>query len=355
MDIDIDSEKGKRDAIFDSMKEYYGQDNVLNTLTLKTEGTKSTVLTCCRGMDIDNDIASMIADMIPFERGASWSLKECFEGNEEKGRAKVTEFINEFAKYDGLKETMLLVEGLVSGRSIHASAVYVFSDGYLKQNSRMRAPNGKFITAFNMRDSDYCGGLKIDVLTIEAADKIHKTIDLLLEDGVIEDKGSIKATYDAYLHPDVLEYDDPEMWKLLGENSLIDAFQFETQMGSQAVKLIKPQSIEELAVANSLMRLMADDGGETPMATYVRYKADINLWYEEMDKWGLSEEEKKLMEKHLLKNCGVAESQELVMKLTMDEKISNFSVKEANKLRKAIAKFLACQIVIFGIIREQNR
>ena len=103
------------------------------------------------------------------------------------------------------------------------------------------------------------------------------------------------------------------------------------------------------------MRLMADDGGETPMATYVRYKADINLWYEEMDKWGLSEEEKKLMEKHLLKNCGVAESQELVMKLTMDEKISNFSVKEANKLRKAIAKFLACQIVIFGIIREQNR
>ena len=147
------------------MHEYYGDENVLNTLTLKTEGTKSTVQVCARGFGINNDDAQFLADLIPFERGANWTLDDCFNGNEEKNRPPQKDFINEVAKYPGLKETMLKIEGLISGRSIHASASYVFDKGYLIQNSKMRAPNGTWITAFNMEDSDYMGGLKIDTLT----------------------------------------------------------------------------------------------------------------------------------------------------------------------------------------------
>ena len=57
-----------------------------------------------------------------------------------------------------------------------------------------------------------------------------------------------------------------------------------------------------------------------------------------MHRYGLSDEEIKIMEKHLLANSGVCESQEGIMMISMDEHISNFSVKEANKLRKTIAK-----------------
>ena len=46
----------------------------------------------------------------------------------------------------------------------------------------------------------------------------------------------------------------------------------------------------------------------------------------------------KIMDKHLLANSGVCESQEGIMLISMDENISGFSVKEANKLRKGIAK-----------------
>ena len=46
-------------------------------------------------------------------------------------------------------------------------------------------------------------------------DKLHKAIDLLIDAKVIEDKGSCKANYDAYLHPDVLDYNDYKMWNLL--------------------------------------------------------------------------------------------------------------------------------------------
>ena len=344
MDIDLDSEASKRHLIFDKMKEYYGFDNVLNIMTTKTEGSKSTTLTSCRGWRspdeerIDTDTAQAIADMIPFERGSNWSLKDCFEGNEKEQRAPVTEFINAVAKFEGLKEIMLMIEGLICGRSIHASGVYVFENGYLDQNGRMKAPNGSYTTVWNMKNSDYCGGLKIDCLTIKALDKIHKTVDLLTEYGKIEDQGSIKATYDKYLHPDVLELKDRSMWKMIAENTLIDAFQFDTDVGANAGMKVKPTSIPEMAVANSLMRLMGESGQEQPIDTYVRFKEDITLWYDEMRTWGLTEDEIKTLEPHLLDIYGVADTQEVVMELVMDKEISGFDVVQANKLRKAIAK-----------------
>ena len=321
------------------MHEYYGDENVLNTLTLKTEGTKSTVQVCAKGFGINNDDAQFLADLIPFERGANWSLNDCFYGNEEKNRPPQTEFINEVAKYPGLKETMFKIEGIISGRSIHASASYIFDNGYLVQNSKMRAPNGTWITAFNMEDSDYMGGLKIDTLTIQNLDKLHKAIDLLIEDGIIEDKGSIKDNYDEYLHPDKLEYNDYKMWNLLDKNKILDAFQFDTQMGKQVIIKTQPRSMFQLSTANSLMRLMAQPGApEAPMDTYRRYKDNINLWYEEMSRAGLNDSEQKIMGEHLGKLFGVADTQESIMQLSMDKRISGFDVVLSNKLRKAVAK-----------------
>lgn len=85
------------------------------------------------------------------------------------------------------------------------------------------------------------------------------------------------------------------------------------------------------------MRLVSD-GEEQPMDVYVKYKDNIDLWYDEMKKAGLSKGEIKILEKHLLPDYGVSAEQESVMELTMDKDISSFSVKDANKLRKAIAK-----------------
>lgn len=321
------------------MHDYYGDENVLNTLTLKTEGTKSVIQVCCKGLGINNDDAQYLADLVPFERGKNWSLSDCFNGNEDENRPPQVEFINEVAKYDGLKETLLKIEGLISGRSIHASASYIFDAGYIAQNSKMRAPNGTTITAYNMEDSDYMGGLKVDTLTIEMLDKLHKAIDLLIDAKVIEDKGSYKANYDAYLHPDVLDYNDYKMWNLLDQNQILDAFQFDSAMGQQVIIKTQPRSMLELSTANSLMRLMAqDDATEAPMDTYRRYKDNIQLWYDEMEQWGLNRHEQEIMKKHLGSLYGVADTQESIMEMSMDPEISGFDVVLANKLRKSVAK-----------------
>ena len=57
-----------------------------------------------------------------------------------------------------------------------------------------------------------------------------------------------------------------------------------------------------------------------------------------MEEAGLTAEEVKVLEKYLTRKCGVGESQEVVMQMVMDPHISNFTMQEANKLRKTIAK-----------------
>ena len=205
----------------------------------------------------------------------------------------------------------------------------------------MKAPNGTLCSQFELHDSEYMGGVKFDALTTDALDRIRTCLDLLLKYDNIEWQGSLKETYNKYIGLDYLDYDTKEMWEEIGENKISNLFQYDTPVGLATAKLIKPKNAMELAIANSLMRLMADESGVMPSETFEKYKNNIQLWYDEMRRYGLTEEEIKVMEKHLLTNSGVCESQEGIMLISMDEKISGFSVKEANKLRKTIARFLA--------------
>ncbi|MGG1444913.1 hypothetical protein ABE354_23255 [Brevibacillus laterosporus] len=231
----------------------------------------------------------------------------------------------------------LKIENLVKSRSIHASGVYIYNNDYTKYNSMMRASSGQPTTAFDMADSDYMGNLKIDLLTVQGLDRIRTALELLISQGYIKYQGTLKKTYDEYLHPDVLNYDNQSMWRKVADNAIPDLFQFDTEVGLQCAKKVQPTSVTELAVANSLMRLMSD-GDEQPVEKYVRHKNNPNEWDREMDSYGLTEAEKEILKKHLEEVFGVSESQELVMLLSMDKNISNFSVKDANNLRKGIAK-----------------
>lgn len=156
----------------------------------------------------------------------------------------------------------------------------------------------------------------------------------------MEWQGSLRDTYNKYLHPDVLDYETYDMWELVGGNSVPDLFQFSTQVALQAARAIKPHSLVEMATANSIMRLMVTgEGAEQPQDTYVRFKNDINEWYKLMrDDYHLTEDEIKVMEKHLLHLYGVGDTQEVVMQISMDEKVCGFDVAKSNKLRKSISK-----------------
>lgn len=338
-DIDVDTESDKRSKVFLEVQKYFNSigGDIVNICTFGTEGTKSALKTAGRGLNIDDDVITYLTSMIPNERGFDWSLHDCYYGNEEENRAPIKAFKLEIDKYPQLWELASNIEGLVTRLGVHASGVVAVNGDFIDYNSFMKTTKEQIVSAFDLHDSERMGLIKYDFLTVSALDRIRQTLNYLLEDGRIQWQGSLRKTYNKYLSPKVINYTDSAMWDMVGRGEISSLFQFDTLVGGQAIKEIQPHSLQELAIANSVMRLMSDSG-EQPVDTYAKYKRAIALWYNEMKAHGLSEEEITLLEKYLKAKSGVADSQEVVMQIVMDPQISNFSMQEANKLRKTIAK-----------------
>jgi DNA polymerase-3 subunit alpha len=338
-DIDVDSEGRRRPVVLQKIKEAAQADGGDSTCvcTFGTLGTRSAILTAARGLGIDVDVAQYLATMIPQERGFLWPLKDCIQGNPEKDRKPIKQLIEEFKKYPGFLEMAKAIEGLVCQMGIHACGLVVFNVPVYTYNAMMKAPNGTEVTQFDLGDTEYMGGLKMDCLSVEALDKIHTTLDLLLADNMIEWQGTLKSTYDKYLHPDVLDRDAPEMWHKIWRNEIIDIFQMDSTVGKQSLSLVKPESIPQMAAVNSLMRLVPEKGQKTPTEEYVIYKQHPELIKKEIDDLVATDEEKEILYEFMKQYTGVLESQESAM-LAVMLPFTNYDVPHANKIRKIIAK-----------------
>ena len=358
-DIDLDLCPSKRPLILQKIKEERGanfnedideitRQNCGCTLiaTFGTETSKLAVQTACRGYrseeypdGIDVDTAQYLSSLIPQERGFLWDLHDVVYGNDDKGRRPVAAFINEVDEYPGLLDIMMGIEGLISRRGSHASGVILFDEDPYEFGCFMKTPNGDIITQYDLHMCEAAGMTKYDFLLTEVQDKLVQCINLLQKYGKIEKELTLREVYNKYFHPRVLPLDDEEAWQNVQQVNVIDLFQFDSDVGSQAAKKIAPTNILELADANGLMRLMtAEKGAETPMEKYIRYKNHIDLWYQEMDKYGLTKEEQKVLEPHFLRSYGVPPSQEQLMTMLMDENICAFSLKDANAARKIVGK-----------------
>lgn len=231
------------------------------------------------------------------------------------------------------------IEGLVNKRSSHASGVILFDEDPYEFGCFMKTPKGEIITQWDLHKCEACGMTKYDFLVTEVQDKIVETIRLLQKYGKIDKSLTLREVYDKYLHPEIIPIENKRCWEALANNEVLNVFQFESDVGSQAAKKIKPKNILELADANGLMRLMTSEKGEeTPMDKYIRYKNNLNLWYQEMDNAGLTKEEQKTIEPYFKSSFGVPPSQEQLMEMLMDENICAFSLKEANAARKIVGK-----------------
>lgn len=224
----------------------------------------------------------------------------------------------------------------VNGIAVHNCGINVLNHPIYYNNALMRAPNGTETTQFDLGDSDYMGGLKMDCLTVEALDKIHTCMDLLIQDGYIEWQGTLRDTYNKYLHPDALDRVTPEMWKLIADNKLIDAFQMDSTVAKQSLAAIKPSTIPQLAQLNTLMRLMPEKGQKTPVEEYVEFKEHPEKLRDDIYKLNATDEEKKILYEFMKPYGGVLDSQESAM-LAVMLPFTNYDVPHANKIRKIIA------------------
>ena len=340
LDIDTDIEGGRRGEVLNTFRKVYGQDRVANVATFRTEKSKSAVLTAARGLGIDVDVAQYIASLIPADRGQLRTLDQCMYGDEENGFEPIKQFIYEMTEnYPELWEVAHKIEGLVCGTGIHAGGVIFVDEPFVNSTALMRAPDGTICTQFDLHDCEDASLIKMDLLSVEAMDKMHICLDLLCDYGYVERKPTLRETYESTIGIYNLERESEDMWHMVWNHEIQSLFQMEKQSGIQGIALTKPESVDDLAHLNSIIRLMAQEkGGEMPLNKYARFKDNIQLWYDEMYSFGLKESEMKILEPIIKGSYGICESQEAFMQLVQIPECGGFDLNFADKLRKAIAK-----------------
>ena len=339
LDIDTDIEGSRRATVLQALRDYYGEDRVANVATFGTEKSKSAIQTAARGLEIDNDIALYISSLIPADRGQTRTLSQCYYGDEENDFKPIPLFVREMNAYPELWEVAQRIEGLICRVGEHAGGVIFVDEPFTNSTALMRTPSGDIITQFDLHDCEAASLIKIDLLSVEGLDKIHTCLDLLSENGFIDQERTLRETYEKVIGIYNLERSDIEMWKMVWEHKIQALFQMEKQSGIQGIALTHPESVDDLAVLNSVIRLMAQEkGAEQPLNKYARFKNNIGLWYKEMRDYGLTEAEQKLLEPIVKQSYGICESQEKFMQLVQMPECGGFDLTWADKLRKAIAK-----------------
>ena len=360
LDIDSDIESGKRAQVLQKLREYYGQDRVANVVTFGTEGSKSAIQTAARGLGIDNDISLYISSLIPADRGKVRTLHQCYYGDVENDFKPIPLFVQQMKEYPELWEVAQRIEGLVCRVGEHAGGIIFVDEPFTESTALMKVPNGDTVTQFDLHDSETASLIKIDLLSVECLDKIHQTLDLLMEYNYISKKTTLKETYEKYLGVYNLERESRDMWEMVWNHEIESLFQMEKQSGIQGIALTKPKSIDELAVLNSVIRLMAPDkNSETPLETWAKYRENIGLWHQEMRKYGLTDDEIQWLSSHSAITEGICESQEGLMSLVQEERLGGHNLNFADKCRKALAKkigdlFDECEQTFFKTLKEKN-
>lgn len=340
LDVDVDIEGGRRKQVLDHLRKVYGEDRVSNVATFGTEKAKSAILTACRGLGIDVDNAQYLASMIVSDRGIQRTLHQTYYGDEENGFLPNKQFIFEMTNnYPEVWAVAQKIEGLVCRLGIHAGGVIFVDEAFTNSTSLMRAPDGTIITAFDLHDCEDVSLIKYDLLSVEALDKIHTCIDLLVEQKYVEQKDSLKETYENIIGIYNIEREDKKMWEMCWNHDIMSLFQMEKQSGITGIAAMKPTSVDDLAILNSAIRLMAQEKGmEVPVQKLARFKKYSQDWDSELASYGLTKEDKDILEPVVGISYGLCIAQEQFMQLVQLPQLGGFDLTWADKLRKSIAK-----------------
>ena len=340
LDVDIDIEGGRRAEVLKNFRKIYGEDRVANVLTLKTEKSKSAILTAARGLGVDVDTAQYLSSFIEADRGQLRTLHQTFYGDPDNGISASKQFRIEMEEnYPEVWKVAQGIEGLINGCGIHAGGVIFVDEPFTNSTALMRAPNGEIITQFDLHDAEETGLIKYDILSIEALDKIHNCIDLICDYGYEEREATLRETYEKIVGIYNLERDSKEMWQMCWNHEVMSLFQMEKQSGIQGIAVMKPTSVDDLAILNSAIRLMATEkGGEMPVNKLARFKAHPSDWDHELKKYGLDPKVKDILNSVLDISYGLCIAQEQFMQLVQMPELGGFDLTWADKLRKSIAK-----------------
>lgn len=304
-DIDIDFSHEGRDKVIQYVIEKYGKDHVAQIITFGTLAARGVLRDVARVLDIPLAEVDKIAKLVPSKPGTT--LEKAFE--EEPELKKIYEQGREELKqmFDIAKR----LEGLSRHCSTHAAGVVIGSKPLIEIVPL--AKNGEdVVTQYTMGNLEELGLLKMDFLGLKTLGIIEKAIQ------------NIQHSQSITISPLELPLNDENTYRLLSRGDTKAVFQLESSGMRDVLMRLKPDCFEDIIALLALYR--PGPLGSGMVDTYIRRKhGEEKIEYLH-----------PLLEPILRETYGVILYQEQVMRIA--NRLSGFSLNEADNLRKAMGK-----------------
>ena len=304
-DIDIDFCIHGRDEVIQYVADKYGRDNVCQIITFGTMKARGVIRDVGRSLNIPLGEVDRIAKLVP--EGPGVSLDKAIREEPELKRLEES---------GGPGRKLLIIsralEGLTRHASTHASGVVISDKPLVKYLPLFKGSRDEIMTQYTMDRIEQLGLIKFDFLGLKTLTVIKQTLRL------------IEETTDAKVDIDKISLNDPATYRLCSEGRTTGVFQLESGGMKELLRGLKPEVFEDVVALVALYR-------PGPLGS--------NMVNEFIDgKHGKSTIKYFLPQlKPILKETyGVILYQEQVMRIA--QTLSNYSLAEADELRKAIGK-----------------
>jgi len=314
-DIDVDFCKKGRDRVIKYVTEKYGTDNVAQIITFGTMQSKAAVRDVGRALGMPYAEVDKIAKLITSgENGISKAINE---------ELQIKELYHTDERIKDLLDNAMVLEGLARHASTHAAGIVISNKLLTEHLPLCKGKKDETVTQYHMKVIEKIGLIKIDFLGLETLTIINDTIALLMDQGINFDLSKIplddKATYD-----------------LLSSGNTSGVFQLESNGMRELLVALKPSKFEDIMPLIALYRPGPLKSGMVREFTERKHNPSLVKY------------ETPLLKEILEDTYGVIIYQEQIMKIATV--LANFSIKDADALRKAMSKKIPEQLESY---REQ--
>ncbi|AWD33372.1 DNA polymerase III subunit alpha [Candidatus Fokinia solitaria] len=305
-DIDVDFCQLGRDRVIEYVKKKYGSDRVAHIITFGKLQPRAVLRDVGRVLQIPYRVVDRICKMIPNNPAHPIDLATA---------VAIDKSLQEMSKTDDdvrrLIEIGLKLEGLHRHISMHSAGVVISDTTLLGDVPLCKTQDSDLILVqYSMKYTELAGLVKFDFLGLKTLTVIAQTCNIIKQHrGIQIDISNLPLT-------------DVKTFEMLTKGLTVGVFQFEGVGMKEAIKGLKPDSIDDLIALSSLYR----PGPMSNIPSYNRRKHGLEA----------VEYIHPRIADVLKDTYGIIIYQEQVIEIA--RVIANYSLGEADLLRRAMGK-----------------
>ena len=234
-DIDVDFCFERRQEVIDYVIEKYGKDCVTLIITFGTLAARGVIRDVGRVMDMPYAFVDTIAKNIPTELGIT--IDKALKMN--------PELRSMYENDDSIRRLIDMskrLEGLPRHSSTHAAGVVISQKPMDEYVPLARGIDGMITTQFTMTTIEELGLLKMDFLGLRTLTVLKNAADMA------------EKNYGVTIDIDHIDFDDKNIFDLLGTGKTEGVFQLESAGMKNFMKELKPRNLEDIIAGIALYR-----------------------------------------------------------------------------------------------------